>query len=885
MFNLHEQLIKLQEDEVEIHNDFTFEGIDSIVAKRAINSLTDKLVVNGDAINDDIAFDTLRAFARDLHAVDPKLVARGLDMLVAGFENVVRQASSALSTHGTDPTQYAETLDRYAYLFQWTIERGESSASQIRTAAAQPKGRKRKGASSVPGSNKALNIAEIVPGWKSKVMDLYLLLQQLFQLPLGRIWNSVPERDSFIGVFMRLAHKVLENPAYTRDTEFQMAMFNVMSKWVQTYNGLYGAVTLITQNIQHYEHLSESMAQLVQLAYDKYDGTQLADEVLRDIAGKEFSSVHDKAGPKNTARFIVKFSQLAPKALLRQMGLLIRHLDSEAHIMRSAMVDSIGHLIMYLATQEEQTDIIKNQIGEYFDIVEQRFQDNHYLVRAKVMQVCQFICSGPAKFPKRRPRLIGLVVGRLEDKASNVRKHAIRALTILMESHPFALDGAELANEPLEKNLKKITRELANLAKGVAAEKPAEQPAEKPAEKEDKPEDSDAEMADVEEEESKGDGDETATGGDDAQNADSQSSVPDISKAGLTPEMAAKAMHLQFQQRYYRDALHFVHQLQEALPLLVQLLGATNKSEVMEAMDFFVTAVRFRVDGAQNGIRRMAHLIWVPSTNNAPNAAVAHTGPNANSNPEEARGVRAKLLDSYKQLYLMPNERLSAAENTSRITRNLISLTFGATLAELISLEELIRTLVDEQFIGADIIVKLRSVYGYTRQRLPAAQRRGAIIVLGMMAQARRSVVTDDIDLYLRIGLGRYGHEDLSLAKYTCLALQCLGERRSKRPGTVAHMEDVEVKRFPMDNPIFDRLARIIEQPRRDPEWFPAAEQALNTIYALGEKPDAFAVRVVRQQARLVQDLLASTSTPQATAADDDAMDVDSEEAETLSQP
>ncbi|KAJ1947708.1 condensin complex non-SMC subunit Cnd1, partial [Linderina pennispora] len=507
-----------------------------------------------------------------------------------------------------------------------------------------------------------------------------------------------------------------------------------------------------------------------------------------------------------------------------------------------------------------------NQVGEYFDIVEQRFQDNHYLVRAKVMQVCQFICSGPAKFPKRRPRLIKLVVGRLEDKASNVRKHAIRALTILLESHPFALDGAELASEPLEDSLEKITGELARMAKGVAAEKPT-------ASKD--PEDSDAEMAD---------GDETVNEDDAVQNPGKQAdknSVSDISNAGLTPEMAAKAMHLQFQQRYYRDALHFVRQLQEAMPLLVQLLGATNKSEVMEAMDFFVTAVRFRVDGAQGGIRRMAHLIWVPSTSSSTGASAPHAG--SAGSPEEARGVRAKLLESYKQLYLQPNERLSASENTSRITRNLISLTFGATLAELISLEELVRTLVDEQFIGNDVIAKLRSVYGYTRQRLPPAQRRGAIIVLGMMAQARRSVVTDDIDLYMRIGLGRYGHEDLTIAKYTCMALQCLGARRSKRPGPAAAIDEAENKRFPMDNPIFEGLARIIEEPRRDPEWFPAAEQALNTIYALGEKPDAFAVRVVRKQARLVQDLLASSSMPQ-TPADEHAMDIDDDETETLSQ-
>ncbi|KAJ2842233.1 condensin complex non-SMC subunit Cnd1, partial [Coemansia brasiliensis] len=331
-------------------------------------------------------------FARDLVALDPKLVARGLDMLVAGFENQIKQVSSTLSIHGHDPTQHAEALDRYAFLLQWAIERGESTASRSRSAQSQQgKGRKRRGnAMGLAAGSSASTVAEVVPGWKDKLLDLFIVVQQLFQMPLGRIWNSVPERDTFIGVFTRLAHKTMENQAYSKDADFQSALFNALCIWLQNYNGLYGLVTMITQNLQHYEHLSESMASLVQLAYETYGGTQLADEVLRDIAGKSFSSVHDKSGPKNTARFLVKLSQLAPKALLRQMGLLIRHLDSEAHIMRSAMADVIGHLTLYLASQEEQTDIIKNQIGEYFDIIEQRFQDAHYLVRAKVLQVCQF---------------------------------------------------------------------------------------------------------------------------------------------------------------------------------------------------------------------------------------------------------------------------------------------------------------------------------------------------------------------------------------------------------------------------------------------------------------------------------------------------------------
>lgn len=41
-----------------------------------------------------------------------------------------------------------------------------------------------------------------------------------------------------------------------------------------------------------------------------------------------------------------------------------------------------------------------------------------------------------------------------------------------------------------------------------------------------------------------------------------------------------------------------------------------------------------------------------------------------------------------------------------------------------------------------------------------------------------------------------------------------------------------------MDSPIFQKLQEIIEHPCRSKDWFGLAEQAINTIYALGEHPD-----------------------------------------------
>lgn len=41
-----------------------------------------------------------------------------------------------------------------------------------------------------------------------------------------------------------------------------------------------------------------------------------------------------------------------------------------------------------------------------------------------------------------------------------------------------------------------------------------------------------------------------------------------------------------------------------------------------------------------------------------------------------------------------------------------------------------------------------------------------------------------------------------------------------------------------MDNPVFRKLQAAVELPCRAKDWFGLAEQAINTIYALGEHPD-----------------------------------------------
>jgi condensin complex subunit 1 len=102
-------------------------------------------------------------------------------------------------------------------------------------------------------------------------------------------------------------------------------------------------------------------------------------------------------------------------------------------------------------------------------------------------------------------------------------------------------------------------------------------------------------------------------------------------------------------------------------------------------------------------------------------------------------------------------------------------LTFDATLAELTSLEELLKAMMADGQIHYDVIKKLWQVYSEymfpgmrskkslsesprgTDKDISRQQRRGAIIILGMIAGAKRQIVTDRVDTLLNVGLGPRG--------------------------------------------------------------------------------------------------------------------------------
>ena len=523
------------------------------------------------------------------------------------------------------------------------------------------------------------------------------------------------------------------------------------------------------------------MAEFLHILSEQYDYPQLVEEILRELANKEFNA-NDTKGPKSVSTFMIKLSELTPRLVNKQMTLLVKQLDSEAYTLRCAIIEVCGNLIIDLSRQEERNENSKTQINSFFDILEERFLDTNPYCRCRDLQVCMKLCDIEQKFPKRRQALAELAARSLEDKSSNVRRNAIKLLGKMVATHPFsAMHGGQLSLQDWEQRLQAVEKEL------NALKPPAGSPG-------------------LHDKETAADENVDTALLDDATTVEGEEKAP----ASMTEEEKATAMEkaaeeaatsetiarLQLTRKYYVEALRFIEVLQEAALVVCQLLSSKNKSEVIEAMDFFVIMDAYKVEAARTGIRRMLRLIWTKG------------------NSDEGKGVQSHLIDCYRGLFFSAPDNFSDNDAANYIARNMISLTFGSSPAELTSLEQLLSLMMKAEHVPALVVQKLWQVYGVQKQEISKSQRRGAIIVLGMLAAADSEIVVKEMGTLLRIGLGQHGREDLVLAKYTCIALQRINPiKRGLKDG------QVPFSKLTNEHAVLTRLAEMVEVVSDSKEW------------------------------------------------------------------
>ncbi|KAJ2958011.1 hypothetical protein NQZ79_g6363 [Umbelopsis isabellina] len=845
-FNLHDELLHLQEDSMEnyqITNEVNLQGRNRQEIEVYLNAdIVDKIEVSSDTIAEPLVFDKIRSFIKNFDHVKPKFLARLLDIVLSAFRHEVKATADDIEANEKETfATHKTTLEMYGFIVHWYLITIEDKASSM--AGKSKRGNK----------NKAQDDDINTWDWTPQKLKSFELIVFMLEKGISKIWHLNPERDLLLSLFTKPAYQIFEISTSIKNAKVKEIVFHVLGICITKYGQAFAAQTTIIQDLQYWEHSAEPMAEFLQALYIRHDNRQLSDEVLRDISNKEFKDntskeVKDTPNSKTFASFLVKMSELCPKIVLKNMGLLIRQLDSESYTMRMALVEVIGNLIIDMATKEEHASQ-KDQINGFFDVLEDRMLDSVAFVRSKVLQVYLKILDLKAKFPKRRHALGAIAIRHLEDKSSSVRRYAIRVITQLIKTHPYIMYGGLLVIEEWKERYDelgeqlaaiKAPQELQELPDGSDDDEEAEadRDAKSGSPTEEEPKATDA-TEDVEMDEA--DVGEQANADDDAANADAETDANEqtrndeaqapVDQADIVNNSmpnsitSADEFHrLTLAHRFNADAIKFISQIHTAIPFICLILASKAKIEVLEAMDFFVTAWNYKIEASVEGIKKMPHLIWTKD------------------NSDEGKGIKTKLLECYKTLYLEMDANLTEKENINTIARNLVQLTFNASLAELTSLEQLLCTLMSQNHIPEQVIDKLWAVYSYSKREIPKPQRQGAILVLGMLAKAKTEIVSEKIDVLLKIGLGALGRADLTLAKYTCVALQRLSGIKTNDKGKALQ----EGVRYSMDHAIFRKLKAMIEEPSSSSEWYAMTEQAINTIYALGEHPENLCAEIIR---------------------------------------
>ncbi|KAI9032255.1 non-SMC mitotic condensation complex subunit 1-domain-containing protein [Hyaloraphidium curvatum] len=821
-FQLHEELLKLADSSLVLEHEVNLDALDADDAEAKLNELIDSLQESPLNVTNAVVFDGLRSFLKHFDTLPPPLRTKVGDTIVSALGSLRKTIQRDLE----DNAQEAFGLDRDAlsmlgYLWQWFMTVGETQAKVSDNTGDKAAKRPRAG----KGKKKDLD-HEGLWNWPQERETALESVAAILPLDLNRIWISTSERDVFVNLFTKTTYQLLEDKDLVKTLPLD-TVYAILGLCVKRYNHAFGAKTTIMLDLKSYDHLSDVLANFLHVVATKYDDVTLIEDVLLEIGKLEFNiNETDVAGskssmPKSFARFLVRLAEILPKEVLKQMAILSSHFDAQSYSIRSGMIEVLGYLNEYLFSEEDR-EAADDKIESFCDILLERYRDANAFVRSKVLQVVQnLVCLKPIMVDGAAPRFgiplsrrhafVEMTKGRLHDKASNVRRNAIRTLSLLVNNHPYATQKRERTL-----NLEKLSQARLEVQTFLESQEKY--------------------LHDVLEE----------AGVPLAPPKSAEAGEDDSQEAGGTPQGEAEAggpaeqseaveKAQQLQERLIPafqkiltgidDAVRFAQQMELTVPVMCELLASKAKSEVLEAMDFFVTLHRSGLESAKEGLRRMIHLVW-----------------NKDANSEEGRTVKSSLMDCFHQVYIASSD--GEQDKISAIVKNLIGLTRNATLADLTSLEHLLATMMSEGRIPAQVVDVLWQLFASTSPEVSKAKRRGALNLISMFSKTSKNVLADRVDLLLRVGLIRYGREDFELARLTCVALQHLIADKQQKGSATA-----PTARESQDHPMFRSIASLLLERTRSIAWFGFAEQAINTIYLLCDHPDVLCGDLIKRMA------------------------------------
>lgn len=790
---------------------------------RELNVIIDQLAVSPEQI--DASPDSLEALidlCHDFPHLTPKLQTQLSYLISSSLSNLSKDIKANLSSNvnfteigGLIP-QWKRHLEEYGYLIQVLLT---FLQDELHKVSSQSTNLNRSAKNS---KNDSANV-ELFKRDCNQMENLLESITKLLEINLSKIFQTTPEKDLFIGLFTRPLFVLLEIEPVTKVSSLKMFIQRILAMCVKNHGQSSSIQSSLMTNLTYFLHLSVFNAELLKLLNDEYNYPQLTEDILKEISTRVFNA-KDTTGPKAISNFLIKLSELSPGIMLRQMNLVITLLNNSSITLRCSVVEACGNIVAELAQDPQTMEHYKQQIAVLIELLEERFQDSNPYVRTKAIQGCSKICDLSSKFNKSKAKFTLLAVRSLQDRSSLVRRNSVKLLSKLLLKHPFkAIHGSQLRLSEWEEYLKGSESQLNSTLKKVESQETLNDTIERSLIEEEVEQDEGQCRTELEGSFNKS-----------AELSRIENEVENINTATNTSVL----MKLKLMIVYYKDAISFIKEIHKSIELISNLLFSKNRNEVLESMDFLVLADAFDIELSEFGIKKMLHLVWMKGTN------------------DEGTSISVHLIECYKQLFLTAPDSCNMQEKAAHIAKNLINLSIGASIADLASLEQLLGMMYEQKLIDQHVINILWAIYNSaskasmqkeqnvnnrdSEKGFSKEQIHGSIIILGMLSLADNEIALKGLESLLNIGLGAVGLKDLTLCRYSCLALERMVPKRSTiiTKAINQELEDVAVK----------KLYAIIINYTKDNEYYPMCEQALSALFTISSKPDILATDLIREK-------------------------------------
>ncbi|XP_062984497.1 condensin complex subunit 1 [Elgaria multicarinata webbii] len=817
-------------------------------------------------------FDTLYSILHHFRTVDSAIKEDALELMV----KAVTSHSSALTSIMNDAdllpslrALHLNALKMNCYVVVRLVEAFETESGKSNLVGLDSKGKSKK--SQAEGFL-----------WEEERRAVLLLLTQLLQLDIHRLWSGLTVEEEFVSLVTGCCYRILENPSIglQRHQLSREAVVHLLGVALLRYDHMLSATLKVTQMLQHFEHVAPVFVEAVSVWIKEYGMKSIVGELLREIGQKcPQELARDASGVKGYAAFLAELAEQTPAIVLANMSVLLHHLDGENYGMRNAILAAMAEMLLQVLNGEQLEEAARNTRDQFLDTLQAHACDVNGFVRSRVLQLFTRIVQQKALPLTRFQAVVCLAVGRLQDRSVTVVKNAIQLLAAFLSNNPFSckLSCTDLT-QLLEKERQKL-REMNNCRTTVAVISPEEeweamqpelqatlrrcldsQPQEE--------EMNELEIGDPAQlvnsivqllrrsnykdairltqegmnhfqgvepfssPRTKGDedltlsmlrtfylGSQTKGSVQESTNGTDTARSEEQAQQEEEEEPPAELAKQEMLVQYLQDAYNFSAKITEALSMVSKLMYENSVSVVQETIEFFVVVSQFGVPQAVLGVRRMLPLIW-----------------------SKEPGVREAVLDAYRRLYLNPSGD-SERTRAQNLVQSLSLLMVDASLGTIQCLGEIISEFVQKDEIKP-IVVQLLWERFTEKLQCSRLERHAAVTLLGMMARGKPEIVGSNLDVLVTVGLDEKVHEDYRLAQEVCNTISKIAN--SQKPGLGKSQAPF---RLPQSHQLFECLREAISVGFATSRtyWIPFTETAVALIYQLAEGPEEICAQILQR--------------------------------------